>query len=211
MMTATPFSSLEKYVPEGTAPAIEALLKDYSVLIKIKKARKTKFGDYRLIKQKWKHQITINHDLNKYAFLVTLLHEIAHMYTFEKYEGKVPPHGKEWKDNFSKLLIIFFDKNVFPADIEKELLAQLSSPTASSCTDVAFYKALKKYDTKPQETNYTNILTHLENLAEGEHFIWRENKVFRKEGKLRKRYRCIEVKTKKIYLFHPLAEVEKVK
>lgn len=206
-MTATPFSSLTKYIPEGTVPAIEALLKDYSVLIKIKKARKTKFGDYRLLRKNWKHQITINHDLNKYAFLITLIHEIAHMYTFEKYEGKVPPHGREWKHNFSKLLKIFMDKNVFPEDIEKELLAHLHSPTASSCTDLAFYKALKKYDDKSEEHTFV----HLENLEEGDLFLWRDDRLFRKETKLRTRYRCIEVKTKKIYFFHPLAEVEKVK
>jgi len=35
--------------------------------------------------------------------------------------------------------------------------------------------------------------------------------LFQKKEKLRKRYKCIELKTKKIYLFNPLAEVKPVR
>ena len=49
-------------------------------------------------------KITVNGDLNPYSFLITTIHEFAHLVTFEEYQGRVKPHGKEWQLTYSKML-----------------------------------------------------------------------------------------------------------
>jgi hypothetical protein len=200
-------ASLEKYLPEGMVPLLEPLLQDYSLIIRIKQSRKTKFGDYRPLRAaRHDHQITLNNDLNPYAFLVTLVHEIAHMHTYARYKNKVRPHGTEWQNCYSRLLLPFTQQGILPEDITHSLRNHLEGPTASSCTDHHLYQALRKYDEKKEE----NGLIALENLPQGEHFRWRNGQVYRKDEKLRKRFRCIEAKTKRVWYFHPMAEVERL-
>jgi predicted SprT family Zn-dependent metalloprotease len=43
-----------------------------------------------------KHEITVNSNLNKYKFLITLIHEISHLVAFEKFGRNIKPHGNEW-------------------------------------------------------------------------------------------------------------------
>ena len=93
------------------------------------------------------HRISINGNLNKYAFLITLLHELAHLFTFELYGNKVYAHGKEWKNEYSKILARFLLKKIFPPDIEKTLLLSIQNPAASSCGDEKLLRVLHRYDT----------------------------------------------------------------
>lgn len=197
--------ALEKYLPYGTLTSVEKLVMDCSVIIRVKNERKSKFGDYRPLRKGWKHQITINNNLNPYAFLVTLLHEIAHLMVFEKYGGRVKAHGTEWQNVYSELLKRYLNKGVFPSAIANVLRDHVMDPTASSCTDIELFKALKTEDKSSHKK------THIEDIKAGERFTWRMEKVFIKGEKLRTRYKCNEVKTGKIYLFHPLAEVERIK
>ena len=60
---------------------------------KVKKSRSSKYGDYRPPLKGSNHLITINYDMNKYAFLITLVHEIAHLTNWNKHKDKVKPHG----------------------------------------------------------------------------------------------------------------------
>lgn len=181
-----------------------AALDGYSVCLKIKTARRSKFGDYRPLRGKrWEHQITMNNDLNPYAFLITMLHEIAHMYNFARHKTKVKPHGEEWKQYYAGLLKPFMERNVFPADIHDQLKKHINGITASSCTDQHLFRVLKAYDEE------SSGLILLENLPLGEHFKWRNGQVFQKVKKLRTRYRCVDVRSKRIWFFHPMAEVEK--
>ncbi len=196
---------LNDYVPAGCMLLLKPLLAGYSVIIKVKAPRKSKFGDYRPLRnQKYDHQITLNNDLNPYAFIVTLLHEIAHMYTFAQHKGKVKPHGDVWKNHYSLILYHFLQAGVFPTDIEESIIAHLKGPTASSCSDLSLFQSLKKYDLLDTH------LVLLQSLGDGEHFKWRNGMIFKKAEKLRKRYRCIDVHSKRIWLFHPMAEVERL-
>ncbi len=195
---------LEKYLPFGTLPSVATLIRDTSVLIRIKDERKTKYGDYRPLGRGWKHQITINNNLNPYAFLVTLLHEIAHLQVQETYGNRIKPHGDEWQYMYAILLKKYLNKGFFPQSLEKALAEHINRPCASSCTDLDLFKALRKHDRSYQAH------THVEDLKEGERFVWRENQIFVKGSKLRTRYQCNEVKSGRVYFFHPLAEVEKL-
>jgi hypothetical protein len=161
-------------------------------------------GDYRHRTQQQNHRISVNGSLNPYAFLITLLHELAHLLTFEQYGNKVNAHGTEWKKVYGELLHQFVVKKVFPADIEKELLQSLKNPAASSCAEDKLLRTLRKYN------NQTGGEFLIEELPAGAVFSIRDGRIFKKGEKLRKRFKCIEVATGKLYLFSPVYEVNPV-
>ncbi len=196
--------TLSKYLPEHSLLLLEPMLRGLSLRIKITKSRASKFGDYKPLRGKtWKHQISLNHDLNKYAFLITLVHEVAHLMVHEKHGNRAQPHGKQWKDEYSRLLWPFVNARIFPSRLSAALHQHLDRPTASSCTDIEFFSVLRTYDDNPDKV----VVDH---LPEGSTFRWRDGRVFRREEKLRKRYRCIEMETRKMWYFHPMAEVERL-
>ena len=158
-------------------------------------------GDYRHRTPANTHRISVNGNLNPYSFLITLLHELAHLLTFEQYGNKVQSHGKEWKFVFGKLLDQFIRQQVFPLDIKQTLLLSLQNPSASSCADDALLRVLKTYDKKNGNSMF------VENVPEGHLFETGDGKIFKKGEKIRKRFQCIEVATKKLYLFSPVYEV----
>ena len=92
---------LKKYLPEGVEDYCHDILWQYGIQLHIKKPRKTKLGDYRPPRNGEAHRISVNNDLNQYAFLLTFLHETAHLINFEKRGYKVQPHGKNGSRNFN--------------------------------------------------------------------------------------------------------------
>src|SRR4051812_31861889 len=127
-----PVSHLQQYLPAGTYEGVLEYLQQYHVHLTVAKERKSILGDYRHRTRMENHRISINGNLNNFSFLITLLHELAHLLTFEKYGNRVSSHGKEWKLIFGQLLKRFIDKDVFPADIRLSLLESLHNPSASS-------------------------------------------------------------------------------
>lgn len=196
-------SILYKYIPEKAVPVVSEWIYTLDFKLKIKKSRSTKYGDYRPPYKGSNHQITINYDMNKYAFLITLIHEIAHLHNFNKHKHAVKPHGEEWKMHYKLLMQPFLIPEVFPPDIIQALNSYMSNPAASSCSDINLLRVLKKYD---QQQNSTVLLEELINQT---HFIY-NNREFIKLEKVRKRLKCLEVLTKRVYLFNPLTEVEVV-
>lgn len=192
---------LERFIPIEAASDVAVFFDAYPVILKITKPRKTKLGDYRPIKNGEGHKITINGNLNKYAFLVTLLHEFAHLITWVDYKNKVQPHGGEWKKNFREVLLPFLQKNIFPEDIKRALNGYLKNPKAASCVDLTLTRVLRSYD------EYNSGKRTLEELPENSYFEWNNGRIFKKITKLRKRYKCLELKSKRYYLFNPVAEV----
>jgi hypothetical protein len=136
--------------------------------------------------------------------LVTLLHELAHLLTFDNYGHRVMAHGKEWKQEYSKLLALFLLHKIFPADIKKALLKSLQNPAATTCGEEHLTRILRKYDPPTTKKGWSLI----EELSGGSLFKTRDGRVFKRMEKLRKRYKCIELKTGAVYLFNALYEVE---
>ena len=172
----------------------------YKVQLTITRERKTVLGDYRNSVAGKNHRISVNGNLNTYAFLITLLHELAHLFTYERYGHRVQAHGAEWKNEYSKVLAQFLLKKIFPADIKKSLLQTLQNPAASSCADTSLLRVLHKYDQK-------DGVKLVEALPQGAVFRINGGRQFRKEDKVRKRFKCVEISTGKIYLFSPVYEV----
>ncbi len=192
---------LSKYLPADSLNVICSLLSVMPVYLKITKNRKTKLGDYRAAHQGKPHTITINHDLNQYSFLITLLHEMAHFECWQLHKNRVKPHGLEWKNEFKKLMQQILVIDFLPQDISKATIEYMLNPMASSCTDINLMRTLKKYDSN------SNI-TYLEDLPENSFFSINNDRVFQKGEKRRKLYKCKEVHSRKIYLVNPLCEVK---
>lgn len=197
-------STLQDYLPSNTYEPVLQYLHHYKVHLTVARERKSILGDYRHRGFGHNHRISVNGNLNKYAFLITLLHELAHLLTFENYGNRVASHGREWKTIFGKLLAQFIEHNVFPADIKHSLMQSLHDPAASSCADEDLLRVLRKHDEKQSS------LVFVETIPEGSLFKTHDGKIFKKGEKRRKRFECIEVATKRLYLFSPVYEAERV-
>ncbi len=198
-----PIARLQDYLPPGTYDKVLEYLQTHHVHLTVTPQRRTILGDYRHRTRDRNHRITVNGNLNSYAFLITLIHELAHLLQFEQHGNRVAAHGREWKTIFGQLLAEFIRNRVFPEDIQQALKASLHNPAASSCADELLLRTLKKYDKE-------NGLVMVEQLRPGTLFTTPDGKLFKKEEKLRKRYKCTEVRTGKQYLFSPVYEVKEV-
>lgn len=196
---------LSKYIPEAAAPIISQWISDTGCRFKVTRSRASKLGDYRAPFRGDTHQITVNHDLNPFSFLITTVHEFAHLKTWIDHRSRVKPHGLEWKKNFKLLMQPFLQLQVFPSDIVHAVEVYLANPAASSCTDVNLYRVLKQYDLAVKGSVF------VEELQENDFFRMDNGRVFQKLQKVRKRYKCKELSTDRLYHFHPLAEVFVVK
>lgn len=191
---------LAQYMPATAAPIIGKWIDYFQCEFKISKSRATKLGDYRHPFKSEGHKISVNNNLNPYAFLVTTVHEFAHLLTWNEYKNKVKPHGTEWKNNFKRMMKPFFDQQVFPEDIHQVIVAYLNNPAASSCTDLSLARALKKYDANLATTRIEELPLHTI-------FVLKDGRKFKKGERIRKRYRCVCLDNGNIYLFNPLAAV----
>jgi hypothetical protein len=192
--------TLAKYLPEhAVKPAFELIVAN-QVHLKIVNERQTRHGDYRR-GHTGKHEITVNSSLNKYRFLITLIHEIAHLVAFEKFGRNIKPHGDEWKFTFQRLMVPFIRPEIFPGQLLPLLARHFKNPTASSDTDTTLSLALKQYD-KENDKNYVFEIPY------GSVFRIKNGKIFKKLAVRTKRFECIEISSGRTYLFNPNAEVE---
>lgn len=127
--------TISHYIPEASVTKVLQLLEHDNLTVLVKKERKTRHGDYRKLPN-GKHQITVNGSLNKYRFLITLIHEIAHLEAYKNFGKFIKPHGKEWKTTFQYLMLPFLNPDVFPSEILPILAKHFKNPKASSDTDV---------------------------------------------------------------------------
>ena len=191
-------------MPERAVDAVFELIKTNDVHLKIVNQRQSKHGDYRRVNG-GAHIITINNSLNKYAFLITLVHEIAHLIAFEKYGRLIKPHGVEWKYTFQTLMLPFIRPEIFPESLIGVVANHFKNPKASSDTDARMAIALKGFDVK-----INNHQIYIFELLEGANFRIPNGKIFKRGRKRIKRYECVELSSGKVYLFQPNAQVEPI-
>ena len=191
----------KKYVPIEFASMLADLLIGTNVKFKVVRGRKTKLGDFRYGSDLPKPIITVNGDLNPYAFLITALHEFAHYHTYLNYNNRVQPHGEEWKYSFQILMVPFIRPEIFPSHLLPLLARHFKNPTASSDTDATLSLALKQFD----EQNDKNYIFE---IPYGSVFRISNGKIFKKIAQRVKRFECVEINSGRTYLFNPNAEVE---
>lgn len=192
---------LSSYLPEEAIIYVESLLRNTRTTVRITGERSSKHGSFSGRGRDGRYSIQLSKNNNSYAFLITFIHEIAHLKVFQKYGRRKQPHGEEWKACFRQLMIPLLEKNIFPEDLKHVLADHLVKPTASSTTDTHLVKALARYDKVSD-----NGKLYVESLEPGESFVFGHRKFIRKEV-LRKRIKCIDEKTGKCYLFNPITKV----
>jgi SprT protein len=190
---------LSRYIPADAVSLISDWIIHYGVHLTITRERASKLGDFRPSCSARGHRITVNHNLNPYAFLLTLVHEIAHLETWNNYRHRARPHGTEWKLAFVRHMQPFLQESIFPMEVLQVVRNYLDNPAASSCTDEQLTRALRQFDISPP--------LFLEDLPEGSVFKIGTGRVFRKGHKRRKHFHCIEVASEQAYLISPAAEV----
>lgn len=189
---------LEKYVPKQSVAWVGQQIDKYGVHLSIKGGRSTKLGDYRAPFAGKGHRISVNLELNKEEFLVTFVHELAHLLCFEKHKHNVKPHGWEWKSIYIQLVHECMQRGFFSDELLPHLQNHIQSPGASSCSDPGLRAALRRED----PSNEIELLL----LEEGVVFIL-GNHIFKKGALQRTRFRCLNIKNKRYYLVNKHAPV----
>ena len=187
------YLTLQKHVPVSALEYCFALWRSSPFTLKITKTRQSKVGDFNS-KRDVKHpQITLNHDLNPYLFLVTYVHEVAHLYVFLKYGNRVDPHGTEWKNAFKHLMSPILKPSIFPVEILHILQDHMVNPKASSFADADLTRAFRMFDKNADQ------MLCLSDIPEGS--IFQFQKRYFMKGKLKRtRIVCKEISSKRNYL-----------
>ena len=182
---------LETYIPSNLVLYVRSLVENEAIDFKVVNQRSTKHGDFRYNNDRY--TITINKTSNKYRFLLTLIHELAHFFVF-KNNRLAKPHGLVWKQKFQSLLNPILNKEYFPLNLLSELIGHMKNPKSSFCYDINLSKKLDLYDN-------VNDNVYLDQLNDGEFFNYRNLGKFKKINKIRKRYLCLRIDNNKKYLF----------
>lgn len=192
---------LASYLPETAGNYISNIVVGINIQIRVSPPRKTKLGDYRPPFNGQNHRISINNNLNRYEFLLVLLHEIAHALVWTEHKRDVQPHGREWKTQFRNLLWWMYDKNVFPPNIAKAIKNDyFKKPSFTGGFSVQLREELLKYSSQK------NVL-RVKDLPENVIFQLKTGKQFIKIEKLRSRYKCKCIQNNRLYAIHQFAEV----
>ncbi len=195
-------SRLQKYLSLKAAEFSANLFwGEKSLQLVISRSRRSKYGDYRPPRPSQPyHKITINHDLEPNPFFVTLLHEYAHYMVYLSTKNEENPHGKTWKKTFRMLLKQAMDNKVFPEHLERAIIQcyfKRENIASGICKDLK--------TTVGQKPNRALV----SDLTENSVFLL-QNKAFQKGKKLRTRYECLELGSRKKYRVHADAEVDHV-
>jgi len=191
--------AIEPFVNAAAVEQVVNWIIEHKIILTVTEKRHSVHGDYRHPDYSKGHRISVNGSLNPHAFLITFVHEMAHLTAWLKHRNKIKPHGNQWKDEFRLLMLPFMRNDILPTDIQAALYQYLIDPAASSCSDDHLTRVLSKYD---KRRTYT-----VEDLPQNAIFKIHNGKTFQKGHRIRKRFHCVEVKTKHVYLFSPVAEV----
>ncbi|KRO88590.1 MAG: hypothetical protein ABR90_02345 [Cryomorphaceae bacterium BACL29 MAG-121220-bin8] len=195
--------NLLELIPEASHELVKPLISEGCLNIKIVKVRKTKHGDFKKLKDGF-NQITLNHIDNKYRFLITLIHELAHYKVYKNIKKRVSPHGVEWKITYKLMMLPFLNNRIFPNEILSRLVIHIKNPPASTDSDTNLVVALNKFD------YFNDNKIYLNDLSENCLFEYDQGKVFLVQRKLRKRYICKELSSGREYLFSPVARIKPI-
>lgn len=196
---------LARYFPPETLEQAATLIVKNHIQIKFTGGRNTKLGDYRPPNARINSQrITINGDLNPWFLYLVFLHELAHLLVWNKFQNKVSPHGQHWKDEFSSLLQHAVFHKILPEALHSAVLDFCKNARATFASHAGLWKALKSFDQEnPDETT-------IEDLPVNAYFVATNGRVFKKEEKVKTRFRCFCLNNKRRYLFHPLASIKPI-
>jgi len=193
---------MQRHVPSAAQAYCVQLWEQQPFHFRVSRGRLTKLGDYRYLRSK-QHRISVNGTLNVYAFLITYLHEVAHLRAFQQHGFEIPPHGVAWKRCFQQLVQPVLHSAVFPEVVLSPLKQHMQNPKAASGSDPALTLALQRYDRQDGKLVLAEVKT-------GQGFRFRKMTLI-KESVRRTRALCREVNSGRRYLIAETARVSVIK
>lgn len=192
---------LVRFIPREAVEYCAELILFHDLHLHVENERKSKYGDYSPHNGKG-NRISINFNLSKFDFLITFIHELSHHTTFVKYGNHHEPHGEEWKIEFQKNMIPFFEhETLFPYDLKAAIAKHMRNPKYTHSADIKLLQVLKKYDEKKASTLV------LADIPNGTLFKMKGYAdTLRKIEKLRTYILCESLNNKK-YRVHAMVEV----
>jgi len=184
---------LEIHIPRDALSYCLDLSQKHKFNFKLYSNRKTKIGDYKYDPATKNSQISVNRSLNSYSFLITFIHEIAHLVATKTFGRKIAPHGKEWKSTFKQLMLPLIIPDIFPENLLRTLAKHLINPKASTHADPVLVRALQAYDMQ------RDGFKQLDRIGNGNYFSF-NGKRFQYLEKRRTRIVCRQVSNDKKYL-----------
>jgi predicted SprT family Zn-dependent metalloprotease len=172
-------------LPTPIATSLTSTIQMLNITLVVSKPRKTKLGDWRFSNNM--HKITINNDLSPQQFFMTLVHEIAHATTWNKYRGSVKPHGVQWKSEFRNLMLPLL-KGYFPVSIEDALREHMKNPSACSGHSTTLVRAFNPNSTTVEDYPMDRVFKY-------------KGVEYKKINKRRTRWSCVNLSNGKPYLF----------
>lgn len=188
------------FVPQEALDYCCWLWTEHSFSFKVTRDRKTKLGDFRYTRSDRKYAVTVNRGLNNYAFLITYLHEVAHVITYRQFKNKCKPHGPEWQQNFRQIATPLLNSIVFPVSILRPLQDYLKKPAASTSGCASLTMALRLYNKEEEGVQM------LAEIGSGCKFVFKD-RTFMKVGKRRTRALCKDLGNGRDYLIPEVAQV----
>jgi SprT protein len=192
---------LKKHFPSSAYTVLSNTINEYKFSFKATRNRTSKLGDFR-VREGQIATLTVNGTLNPYSFLITFLHELAHLAVYEQFGRNHKPHGYEWKSQFQEFLLLTIKHNLFPDELLKEVLLFTNNPKASTSASPALMKALAKFD----KNSTAEPILYLDDITIGETFIFR-NQLYKKIEKRRTRILCERLVDNRRYTISGQAEV----
>lgn len=194
---------LAPLLPAGAVVYVAGLLDRDDLLVRLSRPRRTKLGDHRPPgRGASAHRISLNADLNPFAMLTTLVHEVAHAEAWHwRRRRPARPHGPEWQQAFARLLEPLVTDAVLPADVRAALTRSLARPRAATCSDRGLLLALSRYDRAHDARVFA------ETVAVGGFFRVDDGTMFRAGPMVRTRRRCFAWPDGQEYSVHGLARV----
>lgn len=191
--------TLSKYVPYSAVdPLFDFLTQKHIVKLRIAQSRTTKYGDYKCPHREVAyHQISVNGNLNSYFFLWVLLHEMAHLNTWELYNNRVQPHGREWQEQYRLLIKEYLELGCFDSTLAPMINKYISHIPLNQALGHTIEAEMRKFD----EDYNPELDTQLQQLPVGSRFIIKNNpnRIFESIEKRRTRYKCKEVSSGLFY------------
>lgn len=188
--------NFSKHLPPAAVTYCWQLWQQYNFQFQVSRPRRTRLGDFRALLDGSLH-ITVNADLNPYAFLLTYVHEVAHAAVHRQTQGakrrvRTKPHGPLWQQAFRQLMEPMMTEAVYPPAILAPLREYMRRPAASSYAHPGLMDALREADQKADD----QIL--LRDVPEGQPFIFAK-KTFIRGTFRRTRVVCKEVESGRSY------------
>lgn len=182
----------QEHLPPAAVGYCVELFHRFDFDFRLRKSRMTKVGDFKA-RPGHRPVVTVNHDLLPSLFLLTYVHEVAHVQVFRERGPRAEPHGEVWKGAFRSLLAPVLTEENFPMPVFPVLVAHMANPMASTFSDTRVTAAFRALD--PRQAGAIRVA----DLPVGSVFSLR-GRLFRKGEPKRSRALCQELKSRKRYL-----------